>query len=286
MSDWETEAIRSAHRFGRIAMEEDPTRPRTATGVRTKLRQDESLTDWVTLRLAHALTSIPVETVREWARRGNVTSYLDERGPRKLRMVSLADVLARAKALGREVSPVEPIVIDDSASSGRGSEYRDVPERSKPSVRGTAPPRPRPVIRTATSQPDDEPTDGIQQRDTPIAGESTMERSAGVPEGTTIVPIAAWDKMLIQLGNLHEAGQQLAKALERAARAETEAHFLRERLAEMRAERGPQALSPGEPVSHTRDTADSLERGGVPGGGRWAATRDAVRSRWQWDRRR
>ena len=51
MSDWETEAIRSAHRFGRIALEEDPTRPRTATGVRTKLRQDESLTDWVTLRL-------------------------------------------------------------------------------------------------------------------------------------------------------------------------------------------------------------------------------------------
>jgi hypothetical protein len=50
-----------------------------------------------------------------------------------------------------------------------------------------------------------------------------------------VVPIDAWDKMLLQLGNLHQAGQQLADARERAARAETEAAFLRERLAELRA---------------------------------------------------
>jgi hypothetical protein len=49
-----------------------------------------------------------------------------------------------------------------------------------------------------------------------------------------LVPIAAWDKMLMQLGNLHKAGQELAEARERAARAETEATFLRERLAELR----------------------------------------------------
>ena len=49
-----------------------------------------------------------------------------------------------------------------------------------------------------------------------------------------IVPVDAWNKMLNQLGNLHEAGQQLAEARERAAKAETEASFLRERLAEMR----------------------------------------------------
>lgn len=54
------------------------------------------------------------------------------------------------------------------------------------------------------------------------------------PPGTMLVPIDAWDKMLIQLGNLHQAGQQLAEARERAARAETEAAFLRERLAELR----------------------------------------------------
>lgn len=58
------------------------------------------------------------------------------------------------------------------------------------------------------------------------------------PPGTMIVPIDAWNKMLNQLGNLHEAGQQLATARERAAKAETETKFLRERLAEMRVERG------------------------------------------------
>jgi hypothetical protein len=76
------------------------------------------------------------------------------------------------------------------------------------------------------------------------------------PEGTLIVPIDAWDKMLNQLGNLHEAGQQLAEARERAAKAETEATFLRERLAELRAQT---ADAVGVPLS--RGTADSS---GVP----------------------
>ncbi|MCH7845717.1 MAG: hypothetical protein IH850_07790 [Acidobacteria bacterium] len=58
---------------------------------------------------------------------------------------------------------------------------------------------------------------------------------------TMIVPIDAWNKMLNQLGNLHEAGQQLAEARERAAKAETEALFLRERLAELRGEDEPAA---------------------------------------------
>lgn len=49
-----------------------------------------------------------------------------------------------------------------------------------------------------------------------------------------LVPRDAWDKMLEQLGNLHEAGQQLAEARERAVKAETEARFLRERLSEIR----------------------------------------------------
>jgi hypothetical protein len=52
-----------------------------------------------------------------------------------------------------------------------------------------------------------------------------------------LVPRDAWDRLLAQLGHLHEAGQQLAEARERAAKAETEAAFLRERLAEMRQER-------------------------------------------------
>jgi len=62
----------------------------------------------------------------------------------------------------------------------------------------------------------------------------TAQSEVAPPPGTMIVPIDAWDKMLLQLGNLHEAGQQLAEARERAARAETEAVFLRERLAEIR----------------------------------------------------
>lgn len=58
------------------------------------------------------------------------------------------------------------------------------------------------------------------------------------PDGSAmLVPRDAWDRLMDQLGNLHEAGMALAEARERAARAETEAGFLRERLSEMRAER-------------------------------------------------
>ena len=64
--------------------------------------------------------------------------------------------------------------------------------------------------------------------------EMTAPRSPSPPPDTMIVPLDAWNTMLNQLGNLHEAGQQLAEARERAAKAETEATFLRERLAEMR----------------------------------------------------
>jgi hypothetical protein len=65
-------------------------------------------------------------------------------------------------------------------------------------------------------------------------------RSAAMPTAhgnSMLVPRDAWDRLLAQLGNLHQAGQQLAEARERAAKAETEATFLRERLAEMRLER-------------------------------------------------
>jgi hypothetical protein len=83
------------------------------------------------------------------------------------------------------------------------------------------------------------------------------------PPGTMIVPIEAWDKMLLQLGNLHEAGQQLAEARERAARAETEAMFLKERLAEMRAARDEaQAVAAAEKV--TAETSPQAQ--GTPTG--------------------
>ena len=73
-----------------------------------------------------------------------------------------------------------------------------------------------------------------------------------------IVPIAAWDKMLMQLGNLHEAGQQLAESRERAAKAETEVKFLRERLGEMREnlKRASRSWGCSEPRRRRCDTRD------------------------------
>ena len=49
-------------------------------------------------------------------------------------------------------------------------------------------------------------------------------------EGSLLVPLDAWNTVLNQLGNLHEASQQMAEARERAAKAELEAEFLREKL--------------------------------------------------------
>jgi hypothetical protein len=92
---------------------------------------------------------------------------------------------------------------------------------------------------TTSQEPEPAPTLEAEPAPTPDGSAS--------PPGTMIVPIDAWNKMLNQLGNLHEAGQQLAQARERAAKAETEAAFLRERLAELRRESStvePPASSP------------------------------------------
>jgi hypothetical protein len=80
--------------------------------------------------------------------------------------------------------------------------------------------------------------------DEPAAPTGTPESTSTEepPPGTMIVPIDAWNKMLNQLGNLHEAGQQLAEARERAAKAETETTFLRAQLAQGRT-RSPEAES-------------------------------------------
>lgn len=45
-----------------------------------------------------------------------------------------------------------------------------------------------------------------------------------------MVPLDSWSRLIDQLGNLHQAGRDLAEARERAAKAETEVTFLRERL--------------------------------------------------------
>ncbi len=51
-----------------------------------------------------------------------------------------------------------------------------------------------------------------------------------ISEETLMVPLDAWKTVLNQLGNLHEASQQMAEARERAAKAEAESEFLREKL--------------------------------------------------------
>ena len=55
-------------------------------------------------------------------------------------------------------------------------------------------------------------------------------------EENMLVPISAWKKVLDQLGNLHEADMLMAEARERAAKAEAESEFLREKLKNTREE--------------------------------------------------
>ncbi len=81
----------------------------------------------------------------------------------------------------------------------------------------------------------------------------TQPEAPPPPEGHMLVPLEAWERMLLQLGNLHEAGQQMAEARERAAKAETAAGFLRERLSELRAER-----------DQLRERVDDLSRPAAP----------------------
>lgn len=73
--------------------------------------------------------------------------------------------------------------------------------------------------------------------DTPEAVVSVVERLCGAtsqPPGTLPVPLDAWNRVLAQLGNLHEAGEQMASARERAAVAETKVEFLKQQLAARR----------------------------------------------------
>jgi DNA-binding transcriptional MerR regulator len=192
---WETEALRAAT-------------IRTIPHIR-RIRAVEPA-DWLTLRQAAEITGVPVPTLRKWALRDNVPSYLERTAVGQLRMVSLQGIYQRAEELGRQVE-TRP-------------ERRPGPTQAPPAVDLTDEVRP-----------------------------SSAQRE--VPEGTMLVPLDAWNKMLNQLGNLHEAGQQLAEARERAAKAETQATFLRERLAELRVE-----------LAQARDkpTVSLAESAGVP----------------------
>lgn len=67
-----------------------------------------------------------------------------------------------------------------------------------------------------------------KDKDDVISSETIEDKN--VNEDSLLVPLDAWNTVLNQLGNLHEASQQMAEARERAAKAEAEAEFLREKL--------------------------------------------------------
>lgn len=99
-----------------------------------------------------------------------------------------------------------------------------------------------------------------------------------------LVPLDAWNKMLNQLGNLHEAGQQLAEARERAAKAETEAQFLKERLAEMRSQLEKERQPAATPESDEEEPAMSAPHATTTLGGTAASLArklyEGLRERW------
>ena len=171
-----------------------------------------------------------METLRKWARRGTVPTYLQPTNiGTSLRLVDLEGVQARAAELGRDIQT-------DPA------------------------PGPEPVAIPASAET--------------------------VPPGTMIVPVDAWNKMLSQLGNLHEAGQQLAAARERAAKAETEAQFLRERLAEIRKESAPAEITPPTETPGTEEaTADRPQSPPPPPEKVWRYLVRRVRARTGRDRK-
>ena len=240
---WETEAMRASRRAQ--APDDPPT---------TSARPSES---WVTLREAHYQTGIPVETLRKWARKAAVPSYLDESPLGVRRMITLDAVRRRAADLERPIAPIE----------------RPAPPPEPAPAEPPAPAPNRPDSDTGQAGPPSEPQSGDEEAaDASTAGRSAPVAAApnvgdAVPPDTMIVPVAAWDKMLLQLGNLHEAGQQLAESRERAAKAETEAKFLRERLGELRADlvraRRAEAEHPAPPdptpLDAEQDVADAVE---------------------------
>lgn len=185
-------------------------------------------TNWVTLKEAEAATGVPVNTLRKWVRKSAIPSYLESDGDLALRMVDLDAVERRARELGRE-----------PRSSQQKTQRVSAP--TEPSARSSPAWEPSPSDPQVRTEPDRPETD----------------------VATMMVPVDAWNKMLSQLGNLHEAGQQLAAARERAAKAETEAAFLRQRLTELRTETEPESdmtPAPGDSPVRSHDSDEVTKR--------------------------
>ena len=78
----------------------------------------------------------------------------------------------------------------------------------------------------------DESENNVQKEE--ASPEDKISNNIGTDENqetdSLLVPLDAWNTVLSQLGNLHESSQLMAEARERAAKAEAEADFLREKL--------------------------------------------------------
>ena len=192
-----------AKRWETEAMRESRDRRRGRPAVSQERDPSPARGEWRTLREASELTGIPISTLRKWCRRDTVDSFLESDGELTLRMVEMQSVRERAESLHR-------------TGIGEVTSQEEAPRRQTP---------------VASQEPEDT---RHETRDTRHEAPSASPPAQPPEPATMIVPVDAWNKMLNQLGNLHEAGQQLAEARERAAKAETEAVFLRERLAEMR----------------------------------------------------
>tara|TARA_Y100000592_G_scaffold91551_1_gene151903 strand:- start:588 stop:959 length:372 start_codon:yes stop_codon:yes gene_type:complete len=83
-------------------------------------------------------------------------------------------------------------------------------------------------------QPNIKNQDEIENNQEDAASNEYVE--ASTDEENILVPVSAWKKVLDQLGNLHEADKLMAEARERAAKAEAESEFLREKLKNTREE--------------------------------------------------
>tara|TARA_B100000700_G_scaffold151834_1_gene168546 strand:- start:365 stop:736 length:372 start_codon:yes stop_codon:yes gene_type:complete len=83
-------------------------------------------------------------------------------------------------------------------------------------------------------QPNIKNQDEIENNQEDAASNEYVE--ASTDEENMLVPVSAWKKVLDQLGNLHEADKLMAEARERAAKAEAESEFLREKLKNTREE--------------------------------------------------
>lgn len=84
-----------------------------------------------------------------------------------------------------------------------------------------------------------------------VEPEPAAEATIDIDAGQMLVPIDAWTRILEQVGHVHEAGQQLADARERAARAETENEFLKEQLRDLKTQKRPRRpAAPAQPAAN------------------------------------